>query len=150
MSASGRTNQCLHFARLSLSEGEQAADQGNLQIQRRHEEAALFHTYAGFMGFCAEVASQYGLAPIRDLAELLSREGLPAEVVELRLLMDDSTTWLSNLVATHQRALIQGLDDNRANSSLITSQSDYLALIRNWLIELENLVNRHREHYLEC
>lgn len=150
MSSTGRTNQCLHFARLSLTDGEQAAEQANKQMQRRHEEAALFHTYAGFMAFCSEVIAQYRLPPIQDFNELRARDSLPAELVELGLLADDSTSWLFGLVKTYNRALLQGLDDHQANSGLITSQSDYLALIRNWLIELENLVNRHREHYLEC
>lgn len=150
MSTSGRTNQCLHFVRLALAEGEQEGEKGNQQQQRRHEESALFHLHAGFMSFCAEVVAQYQMPPFSVLRELFDRRGLPTEVKELNLLSQDSSSWLYAMMRTHQRALVQGLEDNQINTGLITSQSDYLALIHNWLIELENLVNRHREHYLEC
>ncbi len=150
MSNSGRTNQTLHFAHLALRDGNEMAEQGDRGAQRRHEEAALFHTYVGLVSFCAELTSQYRLEPFQTLAQLFDRNDLPAELAELALLAADRQSWLGQLLVTYQRATIQGLEANNAQAGLITSQSDYLALIRNWLIELENLVMRHREHYVEC
>ena len=150
MASSGRTNQTLYFAQLALKDGAVAAEQGDRAGQRRHEEAALFHTHVGLVSFCAELVAQYRLSPFQTLTELFARDGLPAELAELVLLSKDSQGWLGQLLITQQRVLIQGLEVSKAQEGLIASQSDYLALIRNWLIELEKLVMRHREHYVEC
>lgn len=154
MSRSGRTNQVLFFARNALSSAESSREEGNIQTQRQFEEAALFHLYTALSAFCAEVVAQYQMPPMRDVLELTSRQDLPAELGELRLQLASSGSWLADLVQAYQRLLLQGLTEQNngvvGQQGLITSQSDYLALFRNWLIELENLINRQREHYLEC
>jgi len=154
MSSSGRTNQVLFFARNALTSAESSREEGNIQAQRQFEEAALFHLYTGISSFCAEVLAQYRMPPMKDLPELLSRSDLPVELGELNLLFGNRDSWLASLFHSYQRVLTQGLTDQNSGSGvqsgLITSQSDYLALFRNWLIELENLVNRQREHYVEC
>jgi hypothetical protein len=147
MSSVRRTNQALYFARLSLDKAEQA--QQDAQGKRYSEECALFHIYAATLSFAGEVVVQCGLEPFNDLAELLSRDALPGDLNELSLLINEPSSWLGSLVGQYKRVVYQGLDDSVANSGLIFSQSDYSTLFANWLIELENIVQRMREHYQE-
>ncbi len=147
MSNVRRTNQALYFARLSLDKAELA--QQDAQIKRYSEECALFHIYTATLSFAGEVVFQCGLEPFNDLSELLSRDSLPCDLKELSLLLNEPVSWLSSLVGQYNRVIYQGLDDSGTASGLIFSQSDYSALFANWLIELENIVQRMREHYQE-
>ncbi len=147
MSNVRRTNQALYFARLSLDKAE--LEQQDVQSKRYSEECALFHIYAATISFAGEVVLQCGLEPFNDLAELLSRDALPSDVKELSLLLNEPSSWLASLIAQYERAIFQGLDDSGTASGLIFSQSDYSTLFANWLIELENIVQRMREHYQE-
>ncbi len=146
MSSVRRTNQVLYFARLSLDKAEQATE---AQEKRQAEECALFHLYAGVMSLANELVSQYALASFDSLSELLAREQLPSELQELNLLNGDSNSWLGSIVQQYRRVLTQGFDAAPVSSGLIFSQSDYAVLFRNWLIELEKMTQRMREHYQE-
>ncbi len=147
MSHVRRTNQALYFARLSLDKAEQ--EQQDAQSKRYSEECALFHIYTATLSFAGEVVLQCGLEPFNDLAELLSRDALPGDIKELSLLLNDPSSWLASLMGQYERVIYHGLDDSGAASGLIFSQSDYSSLFANWLIELENIVQRMREHYQE-
>ena len=146
MSSVRRTNQVLYFTRLSLDKAVQAV---NAQDKRYCEECALFHLYGATMSFAGELVAQYALAPFSELSELLHRDELPSELRELHLLMEDGNSWLKALVGQYQRLIQQGLDDSAAASGIIISQSDYAGLFSNWLIELEKISRRMREHYQE-
>ncbi|MEY8206079.1 MAG: DUF6586 family protein [Bermanella sp.] len=146
MSSVRRTNQALYFSRLSLAKAKQAQEP---QDKRYAEECALFHLHAATMSFAGELVAQYALPPFSMLSELLQRRELPSELRELSLLMADDHSWLKSLMKQHQRLLQQGLDDSTAARGLILSQSDYAELFSNWLIELEKISRRMREHYQE-
>jgi len=141
-----RTNQALYFSRVSL---EKASGAEGAQDKRFAEECALFHLYGATISFAGELVAQYGLPPFTELSELLNRRDLPSELRELRLLMGDDNSWLKSLVNQYQRLIQQGLADSAPASGLIISQSDYTELFSNWLIELENISRRMREHYQE-
>jgi len=141
-----RTNQALYFSRLSL---DKASEAEGAQVKRYSEESALFHLYAATMSFAGELVAQYALPPFSELSELLNRRDLPSELRELSLLMADDSSWLKSLVNQYQRLIQQGLDDSAPASGLIFSQSDYAELFSNWLIELEKISRRMREHYQE-
>ncbi|MFY0699773.1 MAG: hypothetical protein JXR04_03085 [Bermanella sp.] len=147
MSPVSRTNQVLFFARSCLKQAEQASEQEKRQL----EEAALSHLYAGAFSFSHELVSQYRLPAFESLTELFSRADLPAELYELSLLSSDSSAWLGALLKQYRRMLLSGLDEGAVVQSvqLITSQSDYVDLLRNWLIELEKTIQRMRLHYQE-
>jgi hypothetical protein len=147
MSPVSRTNQVLFFARTCLGQAEQSSHQEKRQL----EEAALAHLYAGVFSFANELVSQYRLEPFASLHELFSREDLPAELYELSLLSHESSGWLSSIVKQYSRMLVSGLDEGAVVQSvqLITTQSDYVDLLRNWLIELEKTIQRMRLHYQE-
>ncbi len=147
MSHVRRTNQALYFARLSLDKAE--LEQQDAQSKRYSEECALFHIYAATLSFVGEVVLQCGLEPFNDLTELLSRDALPSDIKELSLLLNEPSSWLASLMGQYERVIYQGLDDSGPASGLIFSQSDYSSLFANWLIELENIVQRMREHYQE-
>jgi hypothetical protein len=147
MSKVSRTNQVLFFSRLSLEKADASTD---AQLKRQHEEGALFHIYSGVSSFCAELVSQYGLNSFKDLDELFDRPSLPSELYELSLLYGDPQSWLGSIVWQYQRLLQGGFESAGAASGIIFSQSDYVALFRNWLIELEKTIQRMREHYQEC
>ncbi len=146
MSSVRRTNQALYFSRLSLDKVAQAQ---NAQDKRYSEECALFHLYGATMSFAGELVTQYALAPFSELPELLRRDDLPSELRELSLLLADGHSWLNALMGLYPRLIKQGLDDSAAVSGLILSQSDYAELFSNWLIELEKISRRMREHYQE-
>jgi hypothetical protein len=147
MSPVSRTNQVVFFARSCLKQAEQSAD----QEKRQQEEAALSHLYAGLMSFSNELVAQYRLPPFSTLAELFSRKELPAELYELSLLSQESNSWLAALLTQYNRMLLTGFDESAVVQSvqLITTQSDYVDLLRNWLIELEKTIQRMRLHYQE-
>ncbi len=147
MSAVSRTNQVVFFARNCLKQAEEA----QYQEKRQLEEAALSHLYSAVCSFANELVSQYRLQPFASLSELFARHELPAELYELSLLAQESNGWLGALLRQHQRMLLTGLDESAVMSSqqLITTQSDYVDLLRNWLIELEKTVQRMRLHYQE-
>ncbi|GAA6133589.1 hypothetical protein NBRC116188_03780 [Oceaniserpentilla sp. 4NH20-0058] len=147
MSAVSRTNQVVFFARSCLAQAEQAAGQDKRQL----EEGALSHLYTGVVSFANELVGQYRLAPFEDIKELFMRTDLPAELYELALLQQDSSSWIAALLKQYQRMLLTGLDDGVVTHSaqLISSQSDYVSLMRNWLIELEKTIQRMRLHYQE-
>lgn len=147
MSPVSRTNQVLYFARSSLDQAEQCAG----QQQRQQEEAALSHLFASVHSFLNELVVQYQLPPFMDLNELFARPDLPIEIAEFRLLQQNSDSWLASLIKQYHRLLINGLEDGMVNSSvqIITVQSDFTSLFRNWLIELEKTIRRMREHYQE-
>ncbi len=146
MSTVSRTNQVLYFARLSLNAADGAQD---LQLKRYHEECALFHIYSAAVSFANELVTQYGLMSFDDLTELLSRADLPSEVRELSLLFKDSNSWLAAIVKQYKRLILTGIESLTHTSGLILSQSDFSSLFRNWLIELEKVVQRMREQYQE-
>ena len=146
MSSVRRTNQALYFTRLSLDQANQAQE---VQDKRFSEECALFHLYVATMSFAGELVAQYALPPFSELSELLHRDALPSELRELSLLMEDGNSWLKSLVGLYQRLIQRGLDDSAPASGLILSQSDYCELFSNWLIELEKISRRMREHYQE-
>lgn len=146
MNPTARTNQTLYFARISL---DQADLQGAPQDKRRNEEAALFHLYSGLTAFCSEMAQQYMLAPFKSPVEFLSRDGVPAEIHGLKLLLDQSESWLSTIIVQYERLLISGLEQGLTNSNLITKQSDYTDLFRNALNDMEKVIQRIREHAQE-
>jgi len=141
-----RTNQALYFSRLSL---EKASGAETAQDKRYAEECSLFHLYTATVSFAGELVTQYGLPPFSELSELLNRGDLPSELRELSLLMADDNSWLKSLVKQYQRLIQQGLADSAPASGLIFSQSDYAELFSNWLIELEKISRRMREHYQE-
>ena len=142
-----RTNQVLFFARTCLEQAEQSSDQAKRQL----EEAALSHLYAGIFSFANELVSQYRLPSFASLSELFTRKELPAELYELSLLSQESDAWLAALLRQYDRMLLSGLDEGSVVQSvqLITTQSDYVDLLRNWLIELEKTIQRMRLHYQE-
>lgn len=142
-----RTNQALYFAKQALSEASSAEGQQDI---RRHQEAALFHINSALGAFCQEVVLQYGLPPFRVVSDLLSQAQLPQELKELAIMLETKDSWLSQLTTQYQRVLTQGLGEPSKNTALIVSQSDFSVLYRNYLIELENLIQRMREQYLEC
>ena len=146
MSSVRRTNQALYFSRLSL---DKASESEGAQLKRYSEECALFHLYAATVSFAGELVTQYGLPAFSELPELLNRRELPSELRELSLLMADDNSWLKSLIRQHQRLIQQGFDDSAPASGLIFSQSDYAELFSNWLIELEKISRRMREHYQE-
>ncbi|MGR6873666.1 DUF6586 family protein [Pseudomonas sp. HK3] len=147
MSPVSRTNQVVFFARSCLKQAEQSAD----QEKRQQEEAALSHLYAGLMSFSNELVAQYRLPPFGTLAELFARKELPAELYELSLLSQEPNSWLAALLTQYNRMLLTGFDESAVVQSvqLITTQSDYVDLLRNWLIELEKTIQRMRLHYQE-
>jgi len=147
MSLVSRTNQVVYFARSCLQQAEQASSQEKRQL----EEAALSHLYVGLCSFANELVIQYRLAPFQSLQTLFSRDDLPAELQELKLLSEESNAWLSQFLKQYQRMLSNGLDDGSVGQSvqLITTQSDFVDLFRNWLIELEKTIQRMRQHYQE-
>ncbi|NVK37968.1 MAG: hypothetical protein HWE18_08595 [Gammaproteobacteria bacterium] len=147
MSAVSRTNQVVFFARNCIKQAEEAQHQEKRQL----EEAALSHLYSAIHSFANELVSQYRLEPFQSLNELFNRQNLPAELYELSLLAKESSGWLGALLRQHQRMLLTGLDEGVVMSlqQLITTQSDYVDLLRNWLIELEKTVQRMRLHYQE-
>lgn len=146
MSKTSRTNQVLYFARISL---QSAADADSAQLKTKHEEEALFHLYGAVMSLCAELVGQYNLAPFKTLPDLFAQDTYHGELVELKILFDDGHSWLNQLIAQYERCLLQGLISSPVNASLITSQSDYSSLFANWLIQLEKLIYRMREHWQE-
>lgn len=146
MSKVSRTNQVLYFTRLCLDQAEQATD---TQKKRQLEEAALFHLYSAVISFSGELVAHYALDPFVGLDELFGRKGLPSELTELNLLHADTDSWLGSIVVQYQRVLQAGLDNGAVSGGLIFSQSDYVELFRNWLIELEKSIQRMREHYQE-
>jgi len=146
MSKVSRTNQVLYFSRLCLGQAEQVTD---VQKKRQQEEAALFHLYNAVTSFSAELVAQYALPPFDRLDELFGRSDLPSELVELSLLYSDTDSWLGSIVVQYQRVLQVGLESGAVSGGLIFSQSDYVQLFRNWLIELEKSIQRMREHYQE-
>lgn len=119
------------------------------QDKRYGEECSLFHLYCGLTSLAGELVGQYGLALFESLDELLARPDLPSELKELSLLINDSASWLNALVKQYLRLTKQGFDDSAASSGLILSESDYSGLFANWLIELEKITQRMREHYQE-
>lgn len=145
MSAVRRTNQAVYFTRTILDQAEQAID---AQQKSQLEESGLYHLYSALNGFCNELIKQYSLPPFLQLSELFEREGLPAELKELALLFEQKA-WVYEVSRQYHRVLLEGFESSPANSNLITSQSDYVALFRNWLIELEKTISRMREHYQE-
>ncbi|MFT5593694.1 MAG: hypothetical protein ACI8SR_002080 [Oceanicoccus sp.] len=147
MSQVSRTNQVVFFARSCLQQAEHCENQEKRQL----EEAALSHLYAGVMSFANELISQYRLPPFANLNELFAREALPAELYELSLISQESTGWLGALLKQYNRMLLTGFDESSVVQSvqLITTQSDYVDLLRNWLIELEKTIQRMRLHYQE-
>ena len=147
MSLVSRTNQVVFFTRTSLDQAEQATSQEKRQL----EEAALSHLYVGLNSFVNELVAQYRLPPFQNLQDVFTRDELPAELVELKLLNQDSDSWFSQLLKQYQRMLSNGLDDGSVGQSvqLITTQSDFVSLFRNWLIELEKTIHRMRLHYQE-
>ncbi len=146
MSIVRRTNQVLYFARLSLDSAFEAHEP---QQKRYSEECALFHLYAGIMSFTNELVGQYALPSFDSLNELFARTELPSELRELKLLFSDSSSWLCALVQQYERLTKVGFDTSGPSNGLILTQSDYASLFRNWLIELEKVVQRMREHYQE-
>ncbi len=146
MSKVSRTNQVLYFTRINLDKAELCTD---AQLKRQLEESALFHLYTGISSFCSELVSQYGLTAFKDLSELFGRSGLPSELCELSLLHGDTQSWLGSVVQQYQRLLQGGFESTGASSGIIFSQSEYVTLFRNWLIELEKTIQRMREHYQE-
>ena len=145
MSRTSRTNQVLYFARLNLDKVDEA---DSLQFKQMYEENALHHIYAGAVCLVSELVDQYNLPSFKDLNELFARNDLPSELIELKLASSDSSSWLYNLIKQYERLILTGLHNN-VNSGLISSQSDYGPLFRNYLIELENFSERMREHYQE-
>ena len=146
MAKTARTNQVLYFTRISLQSADDADDG---QMKAKHEEEALFHLYATVMSLCAELVGQYNLAPFKSLPDLFAQDTYHGELVELKILYDDGHSWLNQLIAQYDRCLLQGLMSVPVNASLITSQSDYCSLFANWLIQLEKLIYRMREHWQE-
>lgn len=140
-----RTNQAVYFARIALDQAEQAVD---AQQKSQSEESGLYHLYSALNSFCNELVKQYSLPPFMQLSELLGRDALPAELKELALLFEQQS-WPFEVVRQFNRVLLEGFESAPVNSNLITSQSDYVALFRNWLIELEKSISRMREHYQE-
>lgn len=147
MSQVSRTNQVAYFARTCLDQAEQAASQEKRQL----EEAALSHLYVATFSFANELVAQYRLEPFQQLEELFSRDHLPAELYELGLLSRDSRSWLHAVLKQYRRMLVSGLEDGAVGQpvQIITSQSDFTNLFRNWLIELEKTIQRMRLHYQE-
>lgn len=146
MTPSARTNQVLYFARLSLDEAEAASQP---QEKRRFEETALFHLYSAVNSFLNELSTQYMIEPFKTPVELLGREALPAELVELGLLAKETDSWLGIIFGQYSRVLLNGLEQGPANSNLITKQSDYTHLFRNALNDMEKVIQRMREHSQE-
>lgn len=146
MSPVSRTNQALYLAKSRL---QQAQEQGKGQGQIRElEELGLYHLYSSLNGFCHELVKQYMLPEFVALSELFTRDDLPAELKELALLYE-AKAWPFEIERQYLRVMIQGFEAAPQNSNLITSASDYGALFRNWLIELEKTISRMREHYQE-
>ena len=146
MNLAARTNQTLYFARISLNESEQEEQP---QEKRRKEEVALFHLYSSLTAFCNELVQHYMLLPFSTPAELLARDEAPAELQELKLLLEQPESWLSTIIVQYERVLLVGLEQGAANSNLITKQSDYTDLFRNTLNDMEKVIQRMREHSQE-
>ena len=140
-----RTNQTVYFARIALDQADQAVD---AQQKSQAEESGLYHLYSALNSFCNELVKQYSLPPFMQLSELFKRDALPAELKELALLFEQQA-WPFEVTRQYQRVLLEGFESAPETSNLITSQSDYVALFRNWLIELEKTISRMREHYQE-
>ena len=147
MSLAARTNQCIYFTRLTL---EQVSDQSDAQTKQRLEEAAVGHLFSALNAYCNEVAKQYQLPPFSDISDLLREDDLVMEIAELKLLHEVTESWFSQILMAHQKVITEGLSVGAARMGLITSEKDYSNLIRNWLIELEKLIMRQRQHYVEC
>lgn len=146
MSKVARTNQLLYFARISL----RSADEANGgQSKTMQEEIVLFQLYSALMSFAGELVAQYNLPAFKSLHEILTRDDYHGELVELRILYADSQSWLYCLVSQYERCLQQGLVVSQAPAGLILSQSDYQDLFSNWLIQLEKIICRMREHWQE-
>ncbi len=128
---------------------ERSAKAESVQDKRYAEECALFHLYCAVTSLVGELVGQYGLAPFESLDELLARSGLPSELKELALLLSDSTSWLNALNRQYVLLTRQGFNESVVSSGLILSESDYSGLFANWLIELEKITQRMREHYQE-
>ena len=146
MSSVRRTNQVLYFARMSLDHSAKAE---SAQDKRYSEECALFHLYCAVTSLVGELVGQYALASFESLDELLARPGLPSELKELALLLSDSGSWLNALSKQYFLLTKQGFNGSVASGGLILSESDYSGLFANWLIELEKVTQRMREHYQE-
>lgn len=146
MNLAARTNQTLYFARISLADADKA---NSPQEKRRFEEAALFHLYSALSAYSNELAQHYMLAPFKSPVDLIKREGVPAELQELKLLLEQPESWLSTIIVQYERVLVSGLEQVAVNSNLITKQSDYSDLFRNVLNDMEKVIQRMREHSQE-
>lgn len=145
MNRTGRTNQVLYFARLSLDMSDHA---DTLQLKQMYEENALQHLYSAFVCLLSELVDQYRLPSVTGVDEVFSRPDLPGELLELKIASEDSNLWVNQLIKQYQRLLLKGLHNN-VQSGLISNQSDYGELFRNYLKELEIFVQRMRDQYQE-
>lgn len=162
-------NQKLYFSDLLLQQVDRNLRPGvgsaaNLQLALC--QSALFQLDAAYRLYVREVATTYRYSAAETIS---SAEGLieamesigksPSEAGELANLEADKESWLANMLDAHDRLLgVRPQEVVNAASPIAVVQIDQgedrhelsADVLNGWLEAFRDLIERHREHMVEC
>ncbi|WP_052481123.1 DUF6586 family protein [Gilvimarinus agarilyticus] len=127
-------------------------------------ESGVFHLYCGYTHYLRELCAYYGVKSVAtissaaDALEALTRQDKqPAEISEINELAGQPDSWLSQLAANYEACWASESGAEVAADNLIqVHQLDERALeslsetlLKQWLGQMQELVERHRQSTTE-
>lgn len=143
----GRVNEKLYFARLSLN----AAENADRAMQSALLEAAVFHLVGAYRCYLHEVTATPSTT-FSDAIEIAPTMTQPSAAFEELLILERQSSWLSQLLAAYNEVitpmpkLTKPVDDLALVD--ISAQPDNIKC-HDWLRQLQQLIERQREHAQE-
>jgi hypothetical protein len=157
MAASARVNQKLYFARLTLEQAARAAD---ATLQQALLEAAIVHLATAYRSYLNEIVSNQNLSVAADNArtalQQLQAQGRASPELSELVMLEQSGQWPARLLDTF--ATITAAAATLVSSAPISGAAIAIAditavvdveLCRQWVDELQNLLDAQRQHLQE-
>jgi hypothetical protein len=140
-----RVNEKLSFARLSLN----AADNADHATQAALLEATLFHLVVAYRCYLQEVTDTQSTKFLSAVE--LSAALQPSGNFEELLILERRPSWLSQLLAAYDEVIALSTKDARSTGLVLVDVSASLDTenCREWLRQLQQLIERQREHAQE-
>ena len=158
-------NQRLYFCRLLLEQSESVGDNFTPMLEQALRQSALYQLESAYHFYLGEVASTYRCRQpeqIHSVTELIAALELmgkhPSEAREIANLEQQPGSWLFQLMSAHRqmRAIQQEQVSEQSPIAVvqISPESEVQELtsdlLNNWRDAFNELVERHRQHMLEC
>ena len=150
----GFTNQKLYQARLLLDKSAQ--EEGPTALNDALEQGGLYLLYDAYVSYLNEVATvAHCPTPVESLDALLTNTPLvTGEMTELRVLFDDSYSWLTAMLRAISDQAQPGSSSPsvmpvKPSGNLIAASSEPTSNARQWWQSLSDLIDSQRENRQE-